>query len=221
MAARLLQNFNGGRALIVTQEPGAEGSLAGTLAKLGVASDYPPLVDGRAAIDVAALRRDRDILFVDGDLEGAVDLPVDPATRLPPIPVIGLVGVEAPSRLRALVDLGASAFLRKPVHGGTVYSALFMGINQFLLRSDLSERILDLETRRRSRRAVIGATILVMRQTGLDEDQAYSRLRRESMRARRSLEHYCEELLSRTPLAPETPDRPPSPSLPGRRPTAL
>jgi len=34
-------------------------------------------------------------------------------------------------------------------------------------------------------------------QNGLDEDSAYSQLRRESMRARQSLELYCEELLNR------------------------
>ena len=221
MATRLLQNFNGGHALIVTAAPGSEGALVATLAKLGVTAEYPPLVDGRADIATVELKSDRDILFVDGDLEGAVELPIDPETRLAPIPVIGLVGVEAPSRLKALVNLGASAFLRKPVHGGAVYASLFMGINQFLMRSDLSNRIQDLEARRRSRRAVISATLLVMRETGLDEDQAYSRLRRESMRSRLSLEHYCEMLLAEQPLAPDRPGPSESLPLPGRRPEAL
>src|SRR5207253_1014039 len=84
------------------------------------------------------------------------------SSRLPPVPVIGLVGVEAPSRLKALVNLGATSFLRKPVHGGAVYTSLFMGINQFLLRAEMYERLQDLEERRRGRRAVIRAVILLM-----------------------------------------------------------
>ena len=197
MSFRVLQNFRGGRALVVLARAGRELTLEATLAKLGVTTEYPDIVDGRAQIDVACLQCDRDILFVDGDLEGAVAIEVNPASRLPPVPVIGLVGVEAPSRLKALVNLGATSFLRKPVHGGAVYTSLFMGINQFLLRSDMYERLLDLEGRRRGRRALLRAVILLMQETGLDDDSAYSQLRRESMRVRQSLEVYCEEFLSR------------------------
>ena len=134
MTFRLLQNFKGGRALVITRRAGWETTLETTLAKLGVACDYPEIVDGRAQLDVGVLQPERDILFIDGDLEGAVAVEVNPASKLPPVPVIGLVGVEAPSRLKALVNLGATSFLRKPVHGGAVYTALFLGINQFLLR---------------------------------------------------------------------------------------
>ncbi|MDQ9782798.1 hypothetical protein RF094_08825, partial [Serratia marcescens] len=89
---------------------------------------------------------------------------------------IGLVGVEAPSRLKALVNLGATSFLRKPVHGGAVYTALFLGINQFLLRTDMYEKLQDLESRRRGRRAVIRAVVTLMQETGLNDDDAYSAL---------------------------------------------
>ena len=139
------------------------------------------------------------------DLEGAVAIEVDSASRLPPVPVIGLVGVEAPSRLKALVNLGATSFLRKPVHGGAVYTSLFMGVNQFLLRSDMYSRLQDLEERRRGRRAVVRAIILLM-QSGLDEDTAYTQLRRESMRMRQSLEIYCEGFLSRRARPPDKAD---------------
>jgi AmiR/NasT family two-component response regulator len=116
MTCRLLQNFKGGRALVVIGRSEREGALESTLAKLGVTTEYPDIVGGRAQIDVGSLQPERDILFVDGDLEGAIAIEVNPASRLPPVPVIGLVGVEAPSRLKALVNLGATSFLRKPVH---------------------------------------------------------------------------------------------------------
>ncbi len=215
MISRLLQNFKGGRALVVTGRCGWEGTLETTLAKLGVATEYPEIVGGRAQIDVGALQAERDILFIDGDIEGAVAIEVNPASRLPPVPVIGLVGVEAPSRLKALVNLGATSFLRKPVHGGAVYASLFMGINQFLLRSDMYARLQDLEVRRRGRRSVIRAIILLMQQSGCDEDSAYSQLRRESMRARQNLEFYCEEFLSRRAKPPDLSDRTTSITLRG------
>ena len=221
MTFRLLQNFKGGRALIVTGRSGQEPVLEATLAKLGVSSEYPPIEGGRAQIDVATLQADRDILFIDGDLEGAVAIDVDPVSRLPPVPVIGLVGVEAPSRLKALVNLGATSFLRKPVHGGAVYSSLFMGINQFLLRAEMNGRVQSLELRRRGRRAVVRSIILLMRESGLDEDDAYSQLRRESMRARQSLEQYCEQFLSRRAQPPDIPGRAASATLPAGNKQAL
>jgi AmiR/NasT family two-component response regulator len=215
MNIRLLQNFKGGRALVVTKRAGSETTLETTLAKLGVATEYCEIVGGRARIDINGLQPERDILFIDGDLEGAVAIEVNPASRLPPVPVIGLVGVEAPSRLKALVNLGATSFLRKPVHGGAVYTSLFMGINQFLLRSEMHGRLQDLEGRRRGRRAVLRAVIWLMRESRLDEDTAYSQLRRESMRARQNLELYCEEFLSRWANPPDKSGRATSSTLRG------
>ena len=215
MTPRLLQNFKGGRALVVTGRHGWEATLETTLAKLGVSTEYPEIVGGRAQIDVGGLQAEREMLVIDGDIEGAVSIEVDPASRLPPVPVIGLVGVEAPSRLKALVNLGATSFLRKPVHGGAVYASLFMGINQFLLRSDMYARLQDLESRRRGRRSVIRAVILLMQQNCCDEDSAYSQLRRESMRVRQSLEIYCEEFLSRRAKLPDLSDRTNSVTLQG------
>ena len=93
------------------------------------------------------------------------------------------------------------------MHGGAVYTSLFMGINQFLLRSDMYARLQDLEQRRRGRRSVIRAIIVLMQQNGLDEDGAYSQLRRESMRARQNLELFCDEFLSRRATSPDIPGR--------------
>ncbi len=202
-APRLLQNFNGGRAWIVTSNAAAVEALQTTLGKLGVTALLPPLVEGRAEIDLAGLQAERDILFIDGDLDGAVALEVDAASHQPPVPVIGLVGVEAPSRLKHLIHLGATAFLRKPVQGAAVYTALFLGINQFLLRGELRARLDDMDRRRRGRRAVVKAIIARMSEAGLDDDAAYDGLRRESMRSRQSLEDYCEAYLTRRAPAPD------------------
>lgn len=204
MSPRLLQNFNGGRAVIATANRSAVEALDVTLAKLGVTAEYRPITETRTEIDLAGLNAERDILFIDGDLDIAIAGEPGEASRLPPVPVIGLVGVEAPSRLKNLINLGATAFLRKPVHGAAVYTSLFLGINQFLLRTDMSARLEDMERRRRGRRSVVKAIVALMADAGIDDDAAYDRLRRDSMRLRRSLEEHCEAYLAtRAP----TPDR--------------
>lgn len=203
MAPRLLQNFNGGRALIVTANRSAVASLDTTLAKLGVTAEYADIVGTRAEIDFSTLNAERDILFIDGDLDVTATHGPDEVSRLPLAPVIGLVGVEAPSRLRNLFHLGATAFLRKPVHGAAVYTALYLGINQFLLRNDMQGKLEEMERRRRGRRSVVKAIIALMTDVGVDDDEAYNRLRRDSMRARQNLEDYCEQYLRSRAPTPE------------------
>jgi AmiR/NasT family two-component response regulator len=190
---RVLQNFSGGTVHLVATDPRLAEALVPTLARLGVAISPVPLADGKASVSFADLRDDRDVLMVDADLDQPLDL--GPSLAPPPVPVIGIVGVEAPSRLRAMMQIGATAFLRKPVNGAAVYSALFMGINGFLHRRHLEQRLEDHERRRRGRRFVIKAIVDLMHRAGIDDDQAYAILRRESMRHRVSIEDYCASLV--------------------------
>lgn len=190
---RIIQNFVGYRALIVTDQRAAMSRLDTMLAKLGLTPDYPAIADGRLQLDTEAMDADQDVLFIDTDIDVAINLAPD--QKIAPFPVIGIVGVEAPSRLRALMQLGATAILRKPVHGGSVYSALFVGINEFRRRRDLMERLGEHDRRRRIRRHLATAILALMKTSGCDENQAYDRLRRESMRRRVSLEDYCENFI--------------------------
>ena len=194
IAPRLLQNFRGNRALVVVAARSMVESLEPTLGKLGLSVDYPALVDGKANLSAYDLQPERDILFVDGDLASPLD--PCPASMLPFVPIIGLVGVEAPSRLKALMMLGATAFLRKPVHAGAVYSALFVGINEFLRRRYLEARLEEHERRRHARRSVVKAILRLMQAKGLDDEEAYRQLRRDSMASRQTLEAFCEAFLA-------------------------
>lgn len=189
---RILQNFSGGVVNLVAADPRVAETLAATLPKLGVELRIVPLTEGKADLSLGELREDRDVLMVDADLDqplGCVTTDAPPA-----VPVIGLIGVEAPSRLKAMMQIGATAFLRKPIHGAVVYSALFMGINGYLRRRSLESRLEDHERRRRGRRFVIKAILDLMHRAGIDDDQAFAILRRESMRRRMSIEDYCATL---------------------------
>lgn len=194
-ARRILQNFSGGTVHLVAADPRVAEALAPPLNRLGVMLSEVPLVDGRAGLKFDALREDRDVLMVDTDL----DQPLDLGAAEAPVPVVGIIGVEAPSRLKAMITLGATAFLRKPVQGAVVYSALFMGINGFLHRRTLEARLEEHERRRRGRRFVIKAIVNLMHRAGIDDDQAYAILRRESMRHRMSIEDYCAGLTRTDP----------------------
>ena len=111
------------------------------------------------------------------------------------MPGIGIVGIEAPSRLKLLTEAGVTALLRKPVHAATVYSALFLAVNNFRRLRAMETRLAEGERRRNGRRFVIKAVVALVRGQGLDDDEAYARLRRESMRRRLELEEFCEALL--------------------------
>lgn len=195
---RLIQNFSGAQALLIAPQSTATDVLASTLMKLGltVASVVPA---GEAPwLDLEILDPEHHIVIVDGDLP-LPGLAASVVPDLPPVPVVGLVGVEAPSRLKGLLQLGATGLLRKPIHGASVYAALFLAVNEHNRRRLLEERLARHEERRRGRRHVVKAILRLMQEHGLDDDAAYETLRRDAMRARQPLEAYCEALVRTRP----------------------
>ena len=198
---RPIQNFVGYKALIVTEAASAVVQLEASLTKLGLAVIYPAIDSGSLRLGEELLTGEQTILFIDADMNVAVETAgEDGALQMP---VIGLIGAEAPSRLKSILRLGATATLRKPVYGGSVYSALFMGVNGFRQRRALIVQLQEQERRRHGRRLVMKAVVSVMQAANCDEDAAYNRLRREAMRQRISIEEYCEGFMRALPGAHE------------------
>lgn len=192
---RFVQNFANRRAIVISRDGRALEALDQTLLKLGVSVSYMPLVGNRAALGVKDLDPERDLLLVDCDLIDPFELPVNPVSGTTIVPIIALVGIEAPSRLRSLYQQGATAILRKPVHSAIVYSALVLCVNTYQRLQQMETSIELQEQRRRQRRAVVKAIVRIMKLHGVDDDEAYRLLRRESMRARLSVEAYSERLV--------------------------
>ncbi len=186
---QIIQNFIGYRATIATEQLATVEQLQEMLARLGISFGMAEFGDSRLQIDAG----DKDVLFIDSDLNVAVETGALEPSRC--LPVIGIIGVEAPSRLRALMQLGATATLRKPVHRAAVYSALFVGINEFRRRRYLADRVEEHERRRLLRKSVVQAVLIVMRRSGSDDAAAYDQLRRDSMRSRQCLEDFCEAFI--------------------------
>ncbi len=185
---RAIQNFRGFRGVWWGPRVAAAETLAGALSRLGLTLAYLDV------IGAPAINAESDILFIDGD--GIFDpaLFVRPGRLLPPVPVIGVVGVEAPSRLKALADIGATALLRKPIHPATVYSALFLAANNHARFNRLEARLAEHDRRRSGRRYLIRAVIGLMNRNGMDDEEAYAFLRRESMRLRIGVEDYARSV---------------------------
>lgn len=187
---RLIQNFANFHATIVS---GADVSgLITILARFGVRSTLMTGASGTVLPILPLLRREQDLLIVDSDTDAAKELAVATSPYLAAVPVIGLLGGEAPSRLKAMMRLGATALIRFPVHGATIYPALFLGINAHRRRQHDDTVIDDLERRRRGRRYISKAILHRMHVQGVSDDDAYEALRREAMQARQSIEDYCE-----------------------------
>lgn len=196
-APRLVQNFRGQRGVLWGGPGFAPGgaavdTLQASLARLGMTLAHLP------AVDPASLDPQRDVLLLDGDC------PLDSQLGLSSMqaPAIGLVGVEAPSRLKALMDLGVTAFLRKPVHTAAIYAALFLAVNGYHRLRGMEVALADQACRRRGRRAVVKAVVHLMQTAGLSDDDAYAVLRRESMRRRISIEDHAEQVIATRDPAP-------------------
>jgi AmiR/NasT family two-component response regulator len=185
---RLIQNFRRTQGLLWAGPDFNADVLERTLMKLGVS------LRRVESVKASDLDPDRDIVFLD------VDQPINPEPLLAPganlsaAPVIGIVGVEAPSRLKLLAEAGATAILRKPIQAGTVYSALFLGVNNHRRLKSAEARLAIGDRKRRARRFLIKAVVALVQARGLSDDDAYAELRRESMRRRLDLEELCESL---------------------------
>jgi len=187
---RLTQNFANLHATIVTASD--VGSLIAILGRLGIRCTQLPGAGGTVPALVPLLRRDQDILIIDCDTEAAAELSGGASPAIAAFPIIGLLTGESPSRLRTMMRLGATALIRYPVHGATIYPALYIGINAHRRRHQAEAEIQQLERRRRGRRHIFKAILQRMYEGGLTDDEAYEALRREATQARQSIEDYCE-----------------------------
>lgn len=184
-------NFRGLGALLLLPEDQNRAVLERTLQRLGLSvHKHDP---GDAVLKDDDREKPIDIVFADADACAMPNLP-EPMNAYP---VVALIGHETPTRLLRSHEMAADTFLLKPIRTQGVFTAIFFAINEHRRHQCLESRIADMDTRHAARRHVIKAILLTMDQFDLDEDQAFCRLRQESMKRRLTIEDVCREIVVR------------------------
>lgn len=194
MTRRPRQNFSNARAVVFHRPDRNRDVLAETLDRLGLQLDVLDPTDGDAAASDVICRAD--VLFFDADL---ADIPRLPWAGTPEIPIIAVMGLEAPGRLHRALEMGASAMVHKPLRSSGIYSALFFAYNKHRQWFDMVERIRSLEVRHGARRFVQKAVLQLMEQNRCDDEEAFRLLRMQSMRERMTVEEFAVRVLADQP----------------------
>jgi len=118
------------------------------------------------------------------------------STEANPRPVVMFVDRSSPGLAEAAVEAGVAAYVVDGLSAGRVRSVLEVAMSRFelmqKLRTDLAKAKADLA----SRKAVERAKGLLMKERGLDEDQAYAILRKLAMDAGRPIGAVANDLLT-------------------------
>jgi AmiR/NasT family two-component response regulator len=189
---RLIQNFRGVNALVIHAEDRNRTILTETMTRLGLK------IHTSDPSDVVAIRNglgEAEIVVFDTDMVEGMAL-ASAGERIT-VPVIAIVGLEAPGRLQRAFELEPAAVLYKPLRSTGIYSALFFATNEHRRRHDVAQELQLLEGRHRSRRFVTRAIVHLMRDRGIDDEEAFRLLRKESMRRRLTIEEYAVQLAAR------------------------
>lgn len=136
-----------------------------------------------------------DVIFFDADYGYDGQFPWSAGGA--PMPLIALLGSEAPGRVEWAIGHGADAHLLKPIGSAGVFSALVIARQGFASRQALTREIASLRNRLRRRPAVASAIVTLMRDENLDEAAAFRRLRAIAMESRRSIEDAADAIIAR------------------------
>jgi AmiR/NasT family two-component response regulator len=178
-AAGRIPNFRGQRALVLHRQDRNGEAILGQLERLGlfVALRWPAEAVSADGIDV---------VFFDADngFDGLFAWECGEAS----VPLIAVLGSEAPGRLEWTLAQRCSAYLMKPIGSTGVFSALTIAFNTFAEERARAAVLQRLDERLRLREAVIAAAADLMRRHDVGADAALRLLRQESMRRRSSIE---------------------------------
>jgi AmiR/NasT family two-component response regulator len=111
------------------------------------------------------------------------------------MPLIALIGTEAPGRVEWALKQRADAHLVKPIGNAGIYSALLIARQKFHERQALYREIASLRVQVSERRTVVQA-VLRLTEQGQTEAEAFALLRRLAMNAQTTLEAAAAQLLA-------------------------
>ncbi len=181
-----LSNLGGARAAILHRPHATVVALTRQLVAIGleVTQHWPNLGSGALAAD---------FVFFDTDLGHDEQFPWKPGVA--PMPLVALIGSEAPGRIEWALNQGADAQLVKPVGDSGAYSALLIAQQSFEARREQAAKIADLRARLADRQTVVRAVVLLAAR-GLGEADAYDHLRQLAMNRRETIEQAAHRVLA-------------------------
>ena len=185
-------NFRGMRALILHRPDRNTAALEVQLQKLGVEVEVQWPSKGPAEVDA-------DVAFFDADrvFDALFPWPQGEA----PIPLVAIVGSEAPGRLEWMLAQNPTGFLQKPIGSSGAFQALVVGFHQHAEKRDWQRRLQTQTDRLKARPLVVRAVLLLMRAHSVSDDEAFRMLRTQAMRQRTSVEEAAYALVSGEPQA--------------------
>lgn len=133
-----------------------------------------------------------DVVFFDADMghDGQFPWP----RGLAPMPMIALIGSEAPGRIEWALAQGSNAHLLKPIGSTGAYSALLIAAHAYQITRSQADDIRALEDRLRQRPVVVRAILKLLQQEGFDEAGAWKRLRKIAMDWGMTIEETAEAI---------------------------
>ena len=181
-----IHNLGGAKALILHRPHPTVQALTRQLTAIGLTVEqvWP-------ALDASALGAD--FVFFDADMGHDEQFPWQPGQS--PMPMIALIGSEAPGRIEWSLEAGAHAQMLKPVGDNGAYATLLVARAAFDAQAALSDEIAGLRRRLGERQTVIRAVTLLAAR-GESEAEAYDRLRQMAMAWRITLEEAAARVVA-------------------------
>jgi AmiR/NasT family two-component response regulator len=191
-----IPNFRGWSAVILHRPHAAAEAIGRQLERIGATA--------RTVWPTFDTTGNADVVFFDADLGYDGQFPWPPGEA--PMPLIALLGSEAPGRVEWAIAQGADAHILKPIGSAGVYSALVIARHAFAARRQLLAEIDDMRDRLRRRPAVAQAVIAIMHGEKMNEAAAFRRLRQLAMESRRTIEDAAEAVIARYGTADDARD---------------
>jgi len=135
-----------------------------------------------------------DFVFFDVDMGYDAQFPWAPG--MAPMPLIAMIGSEAPGRIEWAIKQGSDAQLLKPVGDSGVYSALLIARQSFEARQTLMNENENLRSRLAERQTIVRAVTLLAARGNCKSD-AYGQLRRLAMERRETIEQAARRVVAR------------------------
>jgi AmiR/NasT family two-component response regulator len=189
-----LGTFAGRTALIVHRADRHRDALEAQLHRAGlIVRSLSPTVR------IARADTEADVIFFDADAGHDTLFPWGRSP--PPMPLVAIIGSEAPGRIEWALAQFACAFMMKPIDSGGAFQALIVACGLHGEMQRLRHAVGDLSERVRARPLVVRAVLEVMEQHRIDETRALDRLRRAAMEARMTVEALAAAIAAQPALA--------------------